>query len=160
MGKRTKGRCACGALRYEVNAPPLIVHACHCRNCRRLTGGAFVVNLWIEAKHVVLRSRIEPRSFRLPAGGGRRQDVFFCERCGTQVWSSYSIAPGSLFVRAGALERPESFPPDVHIFTRSKLPSVELPAGARAFRSGYQPAKVWSAESLARLGGNRRSRRR
>jgi len=38
-----KGGCACGAIRYELTADPMIVHACHCRDCQRITGGAFVV---------------------------------------------------------------------------------------------------------------------
>jgi len=45
-----EGGCACGATRYKLTASPLIVHACHCRDCQRLTGGAFVINLWIEGR--------------------------------------------------------------------------------------------------------------
>jgi hypothetical protein len=40
--------------------------------------------------------------------------------------------------------------PDVHIFTRSKLPWVKLPEGARVFESFYNPTEVWPPESLAR----------
>jgi len=36
-----EGGCACGAVRYRLTAPPLIVHACHCRDCQKLTGSAF-----------------------------------------------------------------------------------------------------------------------
>jgi hypothetical protein len=39
------GGCACGAARYRLTAAPLIVHACHCRDCQRLTGGAFALNM-------------------------------------------------------------------------------------------------------------------
>ena len=39
-----KGGCACRAIGYELTADPLIVHACHCRDCQRVTGSAFVVN--------------------------------------------------------------------------------------------------------------------
>ena len=35
---------------------PLIIHACHCRDCQqRRTGGAFVVKGWIEKKFVKVR---------------------------------------------------------------------------------------------------------
>jgi len=146
-----KGGCACGAIRYELTASPLIVHACHCRDCQRVTGSAFVINIWIERKHVRTVSG-EPGSFRLKGGSGRRHDVFFCDACGTHLWSRYHRAPGDcLFVRAGTLDDPGAVTPDVHIYTRSKLPWIVLPEGARAFRSIYRIDKVWTRESRQRL---------
>src|SRR5262245_14946883 len=143
------GGCACGAIRYAVTAPPLIVHACHCRNCQRITGSAFVVNLWIERKLVDVRG--EPRSFRLRGGSKKPHDVFFCGACGTTLWSLYHMVPNALFVRAGTLDDPSAVRPDVHIFTRTKLPWLALPPGVPAFTSFYRIAKVWSPESKARL---------
>ncbi len=35
------GGCMCGALRYEVSAPPLMVYNCHCTNCQKIGGTAF-----------------------------------------------------------------------------------------------------------------------
>jgi len=43
-----EGGCVCGAVRYRLTASPLIVHACHCRDCQTQTGSAFVLNMWIE----------------------------------------------------------------------------------------------------------------
>jgi hypothetical protein len=56
-----------------------------------------------------------------------------------------------LFVRAGTLDNPAAVTPDVHIFTRTKLPWVQLPKDARAFESIYDIAKVWPAEKQKRL---------
>jgi hypothetical protein len=150
-----EGGCSCAALRYELTASPLIVHACHCRDCQRITGGAFVINIWIEKKFVRTSGAI-PQSFMLKGGGGGNHEVFFCGKCGTYVWSRYHRAPGdTLFVRAGTLDKPEAVAPDVHIYTRSKLPWLELPRSVPAFESMYRIEEVWSAESKERL---RRSR--
>ncbi len=147
-----EGGCACGAIRYKLTGEPLIVHACHCRDCQRLTGSAFVINLWMERK-MVEQSGPAPKSFRLAGGSGRAHDVFFCGDCGTYVWSNYHGAPGDfLFVRAGTLDTPEAVRPDVHIFTRSKAPWLELPKDVRTFKQFYKLNEVWSAESLARIG--------
>jgi hypothetical protein len=54
------------------------------------------------------------------------------------------------FLRVATLGDPGQFPPDVHIFTRSKLPWVRLPENARAFDIYYDMAKEWPAESLKR----------
>jgi hypothetical protein len=150
-----EGGCACGAVRYALSAPPLIVHACHCRDCQRLTGSAFVLNLWIERRCVELRAGA-PKSFALSAGSGQDHQVFRCEGCGSALWSRYQAPPGdTLFVRAGTLDHPGAVAPDVHIFTRSKLPWIALPAGVPAFESMYRDfASVWSRESLARFRRN------
>jgi hypothetical protein len=152
------GGCACGAIRYKLTERPLIVHACHCRDCQRITGSAFVINLWIERKFVEASGT--PKSFRLSAGSGKPQDVFFCEQCGTYLWSFYHVAPGdALFVRAGTLDQPEQVKPDVHIFTRSKLPWLPLPDDVPSFEADYKIDEVWPAESKERLRKNMSERR-
>jgi hypothetical protein len=147
-----EGGCACGAVLYRLTEEPLIVHACHCRDCQSLTGSAFAINLWIERRFVE-RSGAEPRVATLRAGSGAGHDVFFCDRCSTTLWSRYHAPPGdTLFVRAGTLDDPASVAPDVHIFTRSKVPWLALPEGARAFPAMYPDfAAVWPAERLARF---------
>ena len=145
-----EGGCACGKVRYRVTAAPLIVHCCHCRDCQRLTGSAFVVNLWIERRFVEIdHDRL--RSNTVPAGSGKPHQVFRCPDCGTAIYSKYNAAPGdTVLLRAGTLDQPAEISPDVHIFTRSKLPWVQLPAEARAFESFYKLPEVWPPESLER----------
>lgn len=146
------GGCACGAVRYQLEADPLIVHACHCRDCQRITGSAFVINIWIERRFVKSNGG-ELKSFKLTGGSGQPHEVFFCPVCGTYLWSDYHGAPGkSLFIRAGTLDTPAAVAPDVHIFTRSKLPWVRLPEGARSFAEFYPIAKTWPEASRARIG--------
>jgi hypothetical protein len=146
-----EGGCACRNIRYKLTATPLIVHACHCRDCQRLTGGAFVINIWIERKFVESLSAA-PKSFRLSGGSGKDHDVFFCDRCGTYVWSRYNIAPGdALFVRAGTLDNPKAVKPDVHIFTRSKVPWLSLPEDVPEFKSIYKIEEFWPVASKERL---------
>jgi hypothetical protein len=73
-------------------------------------------------------------------------------RCGTYVWSDYHGAPNdAFFVRAGTLDHPEAVEPDVHIFTRSKLPWLELPKGVPTFDLFYKIDEIWRPESKARL---------
>jgi hypothetical protein len=148
------GGCSCGAIRYELTNSPLIVHACHCRDCQRVTGGPHVINLWIESRFVEASGE-RPKAYLLKGGSGKRHEVFFCETCGTYVWSRYSIVPTDcLFVRAGTLDNPTAVTPDVHIFTRTKLPWVQLPKNAPVFEAGYDIAKVWPAASLERMHRN------
>ena len=152
-----EGGCACGAVRYRLKNSPLIVHACHCSDCQSLTGGPFAVNAWIEKNFLELISGM-PAVFNRSGGSGQGHDVYFCSSCGSTVWSEYHRPPGSYwFVRVGTLDDPKLLAPDVHIFTRSKHPSVTLPEGVPVFDVSYEREKVWSAESLARMEANIRA---
>jgi hypothetical protein len=146
-----EGGCACGAIRYTLTQAPMIVHACHCHDCQKQTGSAFVLNLWIERKFVAA-SGDAPVAFRVPPGSsGQPHDVFRCAACGTALWSKYHAAPGdTVLLRAGTLDDPAAITPDVHIFTRSKVPWLELPKSARVFRGFYKFDEVWSSASLER----------
>ena len=93
------GGCLCGEVRFALTGSPLIVHACHCRGCQRATGGAFVVNVWIEEDRVERHSG-ELASTRTSGPSGNPIEHFFCTRCGTFTWTRYHAAPaGTLFVR-------------------------------------------------------------
>ena len=145
-----EGGCACGKVRYRLTAPPLVVHCCHCRDCQRLTGSAFVVNLWIE-RSCVEAGEPRLRSDVVTSGSGKPHEIFRCAECGTALWSKYHAAPGdTVLLRAGTLDDPAAVIPDVHIFTRSKLPWVQLPTGTPAFEAFYKLGDLWPAESLER----------
>jgi hypothetical protein len=66
------------------------------------------------------------------------------------MWSDYGLRPAMRFVRVGTLDIPSALSPDVHIFTRSKLPWVGLPAETPQFEIYYDMSKLWPVESLER----------
>ena len=66
------------------------------------------------------------------------------------MWSHYGGVLALSFVRVGTLDEPSALPPNVHIYTRSKLPWVALPADVPAFDAYYDSKKLWSPASLAR----------
>jgi len=127
----------------------MFVHCCHCRECQRHTGSAFVLNALIETDRIgVLAGETEPVG--VPTASGRPHDIYRCRCCRTAMWSDYGRRPGLRFVRVGTLEEPARLAPDVHIFTRSRLPWVRLPADVPAFEVYYDMKSLWSADSLAR----------
>ncbi|MCU0687624.1 MAG: GFA family protein [Polyangiaceae bacterium] len=148
-GPALAGGCACGAIRYRLESAPMFVHCCHCRDCQRQTGSAFVLNALIETDRLSLL-RGTPAATPMPTESGRPHDVYRCPACQTALWSDYGRRPALRFVRVGTLDDARALEPDVHIFTRSKLPWVGLPPGARAFDVYYEMAEQWPAESLAR----------
>jgi len=144
-----KGGCACGKVRYELTSAPMFIHCCHCKDCQRQTGSAFVLNALIEATRVLVMQG-EPKGVLMPTDSGRPHEIFRCPECQTALWSTYGGRTAVRFVRVGTLDEPSSLVPDVHIFTRSKVPWVGLPKGARAFEVYYDMRAEWPEESLQR----------
>jgi hypothetical protein len=149
MTEKLEGGCACGAVRYQLASAPMFVHCCHCHDCQRQTGTAFVLNALIETDRI-LRQGGDLRAVAMPTDSGRPHHVYRCTACLTALWSDYGGRPALRFVRVGTLDKPSALPPDVHIFTRSKLPWVALPKGVPAFDVYYDIQKLWPAASLER----------
>ena len=76
MSVPLEGGCACGEVRYRLTSGPLFVHCCHCLNCQRQTGSAFVINLLIESDRVELLAG-EPKQVDVPRDDGSEQPT--CE---------------------------------------------------------------------------------
>jgi hypothetical protein len=145
-----EGGCACGAVRYRMEGPPLVVHACHCSQCQTLSGTAFALNAVIEAQRVALLSGA-PEPTQVTGASGKPQTILRCPQCKVALWSHYPQAGERIaFVRAGTLDEPARAPPDIHIYTSTKLPWLTQPEGARAMPEFYSPGEVWSPESLKR----------
>ena len=144
-----EGGCACGAVRYRLASEPLFVHCCHCLNCQRQTGSAFVVNLLIEADRVELLAGT-PQPVDVPRDDGSTQRIFRCPTCQVAVFSEYGRTE-IRFVRGGTLDAPRDVEPDVHIFTKSKVGWLTLPEGVPAFEVYYDTKALWPAASLERL---------
>jgi hypothetical protein len=149
-GGPLEGGCSCGAVRYRLSADPLFIHCCHCLNCQRQTGSAFVINLLIESDRLELLGS-EPQPVAVPRDDGSKQRIFRCPTCQVAVFSEYG-RPEVRFVRGGTLDEPSAVAPDVHIFTRSKLSWVVLPDSVPAFEVYYDSKALWPADSLERLG--------
>jgi hypothetical protein len=136
-------------VRYRLTSEPLFVHCCHCLNCQRQTGSAFVINLLLETDRVEVLTG-EPQPVEASRDDGSVQRIFRCASCQVAVFSEYGW-PELRFVRAGTLDEASAVRPDVHIFTKSKVPWVMLPDDAPAFDVYYDTRTLWPAASLERL---------
>jgi hypothetical protein len=149
MSVARQGGCACGRIRYQLTSDPLFTHCCHCLNCQRQTGSAFVINLLIEADRVELIAG-DPEPVDVPRDDGSTQRIFRCPTCQVAVFSEYG-RPEVRFVRGGTLDDPSVVMPDVHIYTRSKVPWISLPDSVPAFDGYYDMRALWPAASLERV---------
>jgi hypothetical protein len=145
------GGCACGSVRFRMEANPLFIHCCHCHWCQRETGSAFVLNALVEAERVkILRG--QPQTVLTPSSSGKGQKICRCPDCRIAVWSHYAgLGERVCFVRVGTLDEACRLTPDIHIFTASKLPWVVIPEEHAAVEEYYDHQKYWPRDSLERV---------
>jgi hypothetical protein len=146
------GGCACGAVRYELLADPLELHVCHCTDCQRVSGSAFVMSMVTTRSSIELR-RGEPTvcDFGTPAGIHRREQR--CAGCGSRLWSEPNGLPDLLTLRPGTLDERGWLRPIAHIWTRSAQPWVEIPTGVLRYEGNpadpLELVRAWRARVRA-----------
>lgn len=145
-----EGGCSCGFVRYKIVSDPLVVHCCHCRHCQRQTGAAFALNALFEASSVEIISGNINETI-VPSPSGKGQKIARCPKCEVAIWSNYFMAgikDKIRFIRVGTLDNPDLLPPDVHIFTTTKQPWVNLTNEKLVVEVFYEYEKVWTSENL------------
>ena len=111
MTKSYTGGCACGAIRYKVAAEPIMTNDCHCRQCQRDSGTGHGSYLAFPRKAATLHG--EARSFDFTGDQGVVKSRVFCLTCGTPVYMLFPGMPDIFVVRAGTLDEPERYRPQM-----------------------------------------------
>ena len=111
------GRCACGALQVTCDGAPLRVAACHCDDCRRLTGSAFSLNARWPTDRVQVTG--DSQEFVRKGDEGSTITNHFCPSCGVSVFYDVEGLEG-VAVRVGCLDQRSLFRPDFSVYDNRK----------------------------------------
>jgi hypothetical protein len=114
-----EGGCLCGACRYETDAAPLNIRACHCHICQKATGAPFYARVAVPLDSVTISG---PVGWYNSSAHLRRG---FCPHCGTTLFSERASA-NVIGLAMGSLDDPARFTPESHIWLSSKQPWVQL----------------------------------
>ncbi len=117
-----KGGCLCGQVRYSLDARPLAVNACHCDDCKKLSGATNLLMLLAERAKFTHEGATE--SYTKTADSGRLIDIVRCAKCGVRLWHEPLSAPNLVFIAAGTLDDPGWAIPTSHIWTAKAMPGV------------------------------------
>jgi hypothetical protein len=111
-----EGGCLCGAVRYRVSGEPIAATLCHCRSCRRASGGVTVA--WAVFEKAAFEwLEGEPREYSSSPGIYWR----FCGTCGSLVGYRRDSRPGHIDVTSATLDEPDAFPPTVEIWVDDRI---------------------------------------
>ena len=114
------GGCLCGAVRYEIEAEPIVTRLCWCRVCQFIAAGNAAVSVCFPSRGLSVVG--EMRDFESVAHSGNRMHRRFCPTCGTHLFSEAESRPHLIFVRAGTLDDREIARPAATIWT-ARAPS-------------------------------------
>ena len=135
MSAAITGGCLCGAVRFACAGTLGAAAYCHCADCRKCTGSAFVVSVAVE------RARFEitagsPNGFTKHGDSGTELTRHFCPDCGSPLFTSSPCHPDHVYIKAGALDDPASIRPTHQSWTRSAVPWATIEPGLRSYDTG------------------------
>lgn len=112
-----EGGCLCGQIRFRVTASPIESGYCHCRMCQKNSGAPAVAWAVFPADHFHWIAG-KPASYASSARARRA----FCANCGSYMTFTTEECPTEVSINTASLDDPESCPPRMHIFTKSRIP--------------------------------------
>lgn len=115
------GGCACGAIRYESTAEPVLMLHCHCRDCQRASGGPFSSYVIVPAKAFKLLQG-SLRFHASPSEAGGQTHRGFCPECGGPVQVVTDSQPDIVAIRTASLDNPSGFTLQMDVWTLDAHP--------------------------------------
>jgi hypothetical protein len=126
------GGCACGAIRYESMAKPVLMLHCHCRDCQRSSGGPFSSFVIVPADSFkLLQGALRFHASPSEAAGMTRRG--FCPDCGSPVVVKPDAALQFAAIRTASLDDPSAFELQMDVWTSDAHPWDQMNPGLPKF---------------------------
>ncbi len=129
------GGCLCGAVRYSVAWPPMLIATCQCSHCQKSSGSALTVIGLVSGDALELTGELS--TYDDVGDSGNPLYRRFCGKCGSPVVSDLGgdQAGKVRIIRMGSLDDTSGVEPAVHYWTNSGQDWMVLPnAGQRLER--------------------------
>ena len=142
-GVSATGRCLCGNVTYALAQAPVAIDVCHCKNCQRQAGAAFIPFVAVPLSDLSVTG--QPKVFvDNDTVSGNPVERHFCGDCGSPIYVVVDRAPNTAYVTSGTLDKTEGLRPKCHGWTGTKHDWVSIVDGAPEYEAdpGLQPEGV------------------
>ncbi len=111
-----KGSCLCTQVQYEYHGEITELAVCHCHQCKRAQGTAFVTNAPIESSKLKWISGEALLKSYYSSENKRR---VFCQNCASPLFSQRTDMPETVRLRVGTVTHGHIPQPDYQIYCES-----------------------------------------
>lgn len=130
-----QGSCLCGDIHYEVHGELGGLTFCHCKNCQKVNGTAFLAGTTVNPDEFKLD---DPNHYLKSYESSQGVFRYFCGNCASPL---YTLRPNTnpviMRLRVGTLDTPLPYSaPDVHIFCDEKAHYLQLADNAPKHHQG------------------------
>jgi hypothetical protein len=122
MSERIHGACSCEGVRFELTPPSKFCAHCHCQNCRRAHGAAFVTYAGFRKEQIVVDGADKLVRYETDTGATRS----FCGRCGSTLFYEGPRWPGEVHVALANVAGPLDRAPGAHVYVDHKADWLEI----------------------------------
>lgn len=114
------GSCLCGSVTYACSSNPVFAGNCHCLDCKKASGSGYAPTFFVPENAISITGEV--KYYERVGNSGHLARRGFCPNCGSQLFGKPDAMPGFIAVRAGSLNDPSQYKPQVDIFT-SRAPA-------------------------------------
>jgi hypothetical protein len=113
--------CHCGKNKILNDAKPFWVGACHCSDCKKISGSAYMIYLAFKLEQINFTHKNSSEY-------NSSQNVIrnFCSTCGSPISFVYNNSKENVFLTIGIFDDPDRYEIQEHIFTERKMKHVIL----------------------------------
>jgi hypothetical protein len=128
-----KGSCQCGQVTYKLYEKPLMVWACHCTECQKLSTSPFSVTAIVPSDVIIFKGELNEWS--RGADSGNKNNATFCPTCGNRVYhyNPEDLSTIKLKLKPTGILDASIFEPSAHIWVSEKLNWYQIPHGVKVF---------------------------
>lgn len=126
-----EGACQCGGVKYQLFSEPLMVIACHCKECQKLSTSAFSVTAIVDAETVKFQG--EMAEWSRVADSGNINGAKFCPTCGNRIYHFNPEEPGRIKLKPSNLSDTSVIKPVAHVWVSEKQEWFTIPEGMAVY---------------------------
>jgi hypothetical protein len=126
-----RGSCQCGGVTYELLERPLMVVACHCKECQKLSTSAFSITAMIHENNVKFSGSM--KDWSRSSDSGNISAAKFCPSCGNRIFHFNPDEPEKLKLKPSNLEDTRIIEPSMHVWVSEKQDWFHIPEGVKVF---------------------------
>ena len=131
MSYPLKGSCQCGCVTYVLHEAPIMVLACHCKECQKLSTSAFSITALVNAGSIEFHG--EMAEWSRVADSGRVNAAKFCPVCGTRIYHFCPEEPHIIKLKPSTLEDATLINPSAHVWVCQKQSWYQIPEGVQVY---------------------------